>query len=151
MQHSVCANLGVMFITRRCKISTVLPALTWESFTQTLTGKRKVADCLSAVLWSSGKIFPWGVSRISGKTKKQVDHQLNSVCSAAATAAAVISVKRAAPPHSAPLKWINSTSDCVVPEWPGRDESLLKQMRCYLSSGGGGECPDASRCFATDW
>lgn len=49
-------------------------------------------------------------------------------------------------PPPSPLKWINSSSDCVVPERPGRDESPLIQMRCYLSSGGGGECPDASRC-----
>lgn len=77
----------------------------------------------------------------------ECDPQLNSVCSAAA--AAVISVKPAALiPPPPPLLWINSSSDCVVPERPGRDESLLKQMRCYLSSGDG-ECPDASCCSPT--
>lgn len=34
------------------------------------------------------------------------------------------------------LKWINSSSDCVVLEYRGRDESLLKQIRCYLSTRG---------------
>lgn len=34
------------------------------------------------------------------------------------------------------LKWINSRSDCVVLEHRGRDESLLKQIRCYLSTCG---------------
>lgn len=96
--------------------------------TSTLTG---IGNQLLTVLQRGSEDLENSPLRhISGKKKKkrQVDHQLNT---------------------APPLKPINSSSDCVVPGRPGRDESPLKQMRCYLLSG-----RRVSQCvvlLATNW
>lgn len=39
-------------------------------------------------------------------------------------------------PAGSLLKWIDNSSDCVVFKHRGRDEPLLKQIRCFLSTRG---------------
>lgn len=86
----------------------------------------------------------WMRNGTSAVANVQWDHQLNSVYSAGQTA--VISVC----PAGLLQKWINNSSDCIVFKHRGRDEPLLKPIRCFISTRGANvlmkQAPAQPRC-----